>query len=772
MPNYDNIDLSNMIIDGDPYGEFEKGGGGSFDPNSLSTSTNVPVDADEIVTGENETWYRKAFSKVWDYIKSKIQASSNEVAYGTCSTAAATATKAVTLDTAGNWVLKKGCRVCVKFTNTNTFSATAESPCKLNVNNTGAKNIYWGNSGNPTGTNTTAFGRANYINEYVYDGTYWVWCGSSADNNTTYSNMSTSEMITGTATSARTMRADYLKAGLSALCPFKFYSSWTYKVEIVSSTGSGQTTWIYTPQGYIILNTSGSKINLSNVHVSNASKWTYTRDSNNNLKITLNCTDHTPMFIFASDNNIAVTFTDTSTPQSSSVSNSEYDGVDSSKLPLVGGTMTGRIVSAKPNKLIITGTGTAGQDKGSGVSPRYFPAKWTYDTGITAADGDVVFIKLPVAGHDYGVYVSIDNGTTYYPVATNGTGRLGTHFPNGSNILLQFDASATVNSVFALNGGDSRVNVSGGAWRVVNYYDANNSVRQLPTSENKDYRVLFSNNNNDNDETNLTRKDTNFKYNPSTNNLTVESINGGTPYTTNNKPTKSDVGLGNVTNKAQLPLTGGTLTGTVNFNYSGQTNFYTQIKLHDADKTDGNHGLAFRNSAGNIRSIILGNGYDNAPVFLFGCTLQSSYGWLELSAKDANGGVSLRGNTVEAKNYANTANVIMWASAFNTASSRRYKENIKELSEEDANKILDVDIVTFDYKHGVGVAEDDDRFGKIGVIVEDVVDVCPEVASYKEIDGEMLPDGVDYSKFIPRLIKMVQMQQKEIDELKQMINNI
>ena len=527
MPNYDNIDLSNMIIDGDPYGEFEEGGGGSFDPNSLSTSTNVPVDADEIVTGENGTWYRKAFSKVWDYIKSKIQASSNEVAYGTCSTAAATATKAVTLDTAGNWVLKKGCRVCVKFTNTNTFSATAESPCKLNVNNTGAKNIYWGGSGNPTGTNTTAFGRANYINEYVYDGTYWVWCGSSADNNTTYSNMSTSEMTTGTATSARTMRADYLKAGLSALCPFKFYSSWTYKVEIVSSTGSGQTTWIYTPQGYIILNTSGSKINLSNVHVSNASKWTYTRDSNNNLKITLNCTDHTPMFIFASDNNIEVSFTDTSTPQTNSISNSGYSGVDSSKLPLVGGTMAGRIVSAKPNKLIITGTGTAGQDKGSEVSPRYFPAKWTYDTGITAENGDIINIKLPVAGHDYGVYVSIDNGTTYYPVVLNGTTRLTTQFGNGTNILLQLDTSASAANMFAINGGDNRTTVTGGAWRVINYYDANNYVRQYPTSDNKEYRVLFSTNANDNDETNFIRKDADFKYNPSANTLTVGKIANG-----------------------------------------------------------------------------------------------------------------------------------------------------------------------------------------------------------------------------------------------------
>ena len=55
--------------------EFEtipSGGGSSFDPNTLPVSTNTPADANEIITSESGTWYRKAFSKVWDYIKSKI----------------------------------------------------------------------------------------------------------------------------------------------------------------------------------------------------------------------------------------------------------------------------------------------------------------------------------------------------------------------------------------------------------------------------------------------------------------------------------------------------------------------------------------------------------------------------------------------------------------------------------------------------------------------------------------------------------------------------
>ena len=104
------------------------------------------------------------------------------IAYGICSTAAGTAEKAVTISNP-NWELKTGCVIGVKFTNTNTFSATASAHVSLNVNNTGAKNIYWNNSASPTGTNTTAFGYANRIIYYMYDGTYWVWMGISVELN-------------------------------------------------------------------------------------------------------------------------------------------------------------------------------------------------------------------------------------------------------------------------------------------------------------------------------------------------------------------------------------------------------------------------------------------------------------------------------------------------------------------------------------------------------------------------------------------------------------
>ena len=104
--------------------------------------------------------------------------------YGTCSTAAATQTKEVTVSADQNFRLHVGARVTVKFSNSNTYSATASAPCKLNVNSTGAKNIYYNNTATPTGTNTTAFGYANRIASYIYDGTYWVWDGMGSEADT------------------------------------------------------------------------------------------------------------------------------------------------------------------------------------------------------------------------------------------------------------------------------------------------------------------------------------------------------------------------------------------------------------------------------------------------------------------------------------------------------------------------------------------------------------------------------------------------------------
>lgn len=125
--------------------------------------------------------------------------------YGTCTTAAGTKDKVVTLADTTGWELLPGTIVGVKFTYTNTYSSATASPITLNVNSTGAKNIWYNTThsgaGN-TGTNTTIYGYANRINYYMYDGTYWVWLSFSlsANDNT----IPTAYSTTAAGTAAKT----------------------------------------------------------------------------------------------------------------------------------------------------------------------------------------------------------------------------------------------------------------------------------------------------------------------------------------------------------------------------------------------------------------------------------------------------------------------------------------------------------------------------------------------------------------------------------------
>lgn len=98
--------------------------------------------------------------------------------YGTCSTAAGTAAKTVTLT---DFSLVTGARIAIKFTVTN----TASNPT-LNVNSTGAKAIQYRGA-----AITASYLGANRVYEFVYDGTAYQLIGD-IDTNTTYNVATTS----------------------------------------------------------------------------------------------------------------------------------------------------------------------------------------------------------------------------------------------------------------------------------------------------------------------------------------------------------------------------------------------------------------------------------------------------------------------------------------------------------------------------------------------------------------------------------------------------
>ena len=83
------------------------------------------------------------------------------------------------------------------------------------------------------------------------------------------------------------------------------------------------------------------------------------------------------------------------------------------------------------------------------------------------------------------------------------------------------------------------------------------------------------------------------------------------------------------------------------------------------------------------------------------------------------------------------------------------------MSDEDARKILQIDVKRFDYIRGAKNAA--------GCIAEDIENIFPDICVYnfeKEEDTEEKLIGIDYSKFVPYLIKMIQLQQEEINSMK------
>lgn len=99
--------------------------------------------------------------------------------FGTCSIAAGTAAKTVSISS-GTFTLESGAKVTVNFT----YANTADNPT-LNVNSKGAKNIFHRGARITTGVNKALLAG---VCDFVYDGTQWHLIGNYYD--TTYSSES------------------------------------------------------------------------------------------------------------------------------------------------------------------------------------------------------------------------------------------------------------------------------------------------------------------------------------------------------------------------------------------------------------------------------------------------------------------------------------------------------------------------------------------------------------------------------------------------------
>ena len=100
-----------------------------------------------------------------------------------------------------------------------------------------------------------------------------------------------------------------------------------------------------------------------------------------------------------------------------------------------------------------------------------------------------------------------------------------------------------------------------------------------------------------------------------------------------------------------------------------------------------------------------------------------------------------------------------------SSSAKRYKNGLGEESEEDALKLLDLPVIKFVYKDGY-LADDCEINGRptVGVYADDVEELFGADAVVHDKDG-LVENYID-RQLLVRLIKLVQIQQKQIDELK------
>lgn len=140
--------------------------------------------------------------------------------------------------------------------------------------------------------------------------------------------------------------------------------------------------------------------------------------------------------------------------------------------------------------------------------------------------------------------------------------------------------------------------------------------------------------------------------------------------------------------------------------------------------------------------------------------IRSSSGTLQVGASDNNSVMYISGSEVHVCNTARNAYKVIKASAFTVSSTRKLKDNILPMKDEEARKIYDLDVVSFDYKNG--------EKNQHGLIAEDVVNVIPSIV-YGDINAtdpdEIMKITLNYVGLIPYIIKEMQRHEKLMNKL-------
>ena len=239
---------------------------------------------------------------------------------------------------------------------------------------------------------------------------------------------------------------------------------------------------------------------------------------------------------------------------------------------------------------------------------------------------------------------------------------------------------------------------------------------------------------------------TNYGHNKIVNNLTTSSYQDGLALAAyQGKLLNDKVNAANNNANGRLSSSGGTITGELFVNGRLTTNniFYANE----------NAGFAKGIHSYNHISVDSGNIYvDNGSI-------RSE-------------------NTYNNETVTNSPNLYItsngWFRRTTNTSSKRYKKDIKELSDEElkSERLYDLKVKQFKYKKEYQPNEKDTRYNKnlVGLIAEDVAEVYPIAADFNEV-GQV--ENWNERYLIPAMLDLIQKQNERIKTLedKLVLNN-
>lgn len=221
----------------------------------------------------------------------------------------------------------------------------------------------------------------------------------------------------------------------------------------------------------------------------------------------------------------------------------------------------------------------------------------------------------------------------------------------------------------------------------------------------------------------------------------------------------TQIGIGTASTAAILDIKG---TSTILHQYTGSPNTFAIGQYNSSGDSAinnlANAPLLFATnnsermritSAGRVLINTTFNGLDTAKTYILGdvsqTTLEVGYNGVTgtlirfSNSQDLGGSITIGGGG---------------ATAYNTSSDYRLKEDLKEIN--GLEKLSKLKVYDFKWKNS------EDRMD--GVLAHELQEVIP-YAVIGEKDGEDM-QGVDYSKLVPVLVKAIQEQQAQIEELK------